>query len=78
MNLCKYKDALGKLNQGGHSYRIFNIAIIDVVLTVIVGYILALIFRWSPLYTIIGFFLLGIVMHRLFCVKTTIDKVIFG
>ena len=32
---CKYKDALGKPKEGLHSYRVFNISIIDVLLTFI-------------------------------------------
>ena len=31
---CKYKDILGKPGEGVHSYRLFDIAIIDVVLTI--------------------------------------------
>ena len=34
IDLCKYKDILGKPGQGVHSYRIFNIAIVDVILTI--------------------------------------------
>jgi len=77
-SLCQYKDIFGKPNEGAHSYRIFNIAIVDLGLTIIIGYILSIIFKWSPLYTIIGFIIFGILIHRLFCVKTTVDKLIFG
>lgn len=35
MNLCKYKNILGEPGKGVHSYRIFNIAIVDVLLTLI-------------------------------------------
>ena len=31
--LCKYKDLLGVPKKGIHKYRIFNIAIFDVLLT---------------------------------------------
>ena len=31
---CKYKDILGKPGEGVHSYRLFDIAVIDVVLTI--------------------------------------------
>ena len=34
---CKYKDALGKPNEGLHSYRVFNISIIDVLLTILLA-----------------------------------------
>jgi hypothetical protein len=38
MDLCKYKNILGVPGQGPHSYRIFNIAIVDVILTIILAY----------------------------------------
>ena len=37
--LCKYKDVLGKPKQGLHKYRIFNIAIVDVLLTIAGAYL---------------------------------------
>ena len=38
--LCKYKDALGKPEKGIHSYRFMNIAIIDVIMTIIAAFII--------------------------------------
>jgi len=32
---------------------------------------------YNFLYILIGLFLLGIVAHRVFCVRTTVDKVLF-
>lgn len=75
---CEYKDALGKVNQGVHSYRFMNIAIIDVLLTLLGSY---LIYRIFPQYSIwlllLSLFILGVLLHRLFCVRTTIDKLLF-
>ena len=33
MSLCEYKDFFGESGKGVHSYRIFNIAIVDVIMT---------------------------------------------
>ena len=76
-NLCKYKDILGKPNQGVHSYRIFNIAIVDVLLTILAAYILSIVTKYKFVYTLIFMFILGIISHRIFCVRTTIDKLLF-
>ena len=76
-NLCKYKDILGKPNQGVHSYRIFNIAIVDVLLTIIAAYILSVVTKYKLIYTLLFMFMLGIISHRIFCVRTTIDKLLF-
>jgi len=35
MTLCKYKNVLGKPKEGIHKYRIFNIAIVDTLVTII-------------------------------------------
>lgn len=76
--LCKYKNVLGKVNTGLHSYRILDIAVIDVILTVILAYVVKLIFPNKKFILILVFlFLLGIILHRLFCVRTTIDKLLF-
>jgi|APSaa5957512493_1039668.scaffolds.fasta_scaffold94364_2 hypothetical protein len=77
---CQYKDILGKPNTELHSYRIFDIAIIDVLLTVIIALLIHhYFFSKKPFYyVLIGVFLVGIVVHRLFCVRTTIDKLLFN
>lgn len=78
MNLCKYKNILGVPGQGPHSYRIFNIAIVDVLLTLILAYIISYIYKISFMKTSITLFILGILLHRVFCVRTTIDKLLFN
>ena len=35
MPLSDYKDIFGKPGEGGHAYRIFDIAIVDVIFTII-------------------------------------------
>ena len=77
MDLCKYKNILGVPGQGPHSYRIFNIAIVDVLLTLILAYIISYIYKISFVKTSITLFILGILLHRVFCVRTTIDKLLF-
>ena len=77
MTLCKYKDMFGKLGEGIHSYRIFNIAIIDVFQTIIGAFILAWITKYDVRYILPALFILGIICHRAFCVRTTIDKMLF-
>ena len=77
MDLCQYKDIFGKPGEGVHSYRLFNIAVVDVVLTVLLGLLIAywmqLNWRWASL-VVLSMFLLGIFSHWLFCVDTTIHK----
>jgi hypothetical protein len=75
--LCKYKYLFGKVGEGIHSYRVGGFAIMDVIQTILLGFFLAWLTKISVYYTIPGSFLLGIVAHRLFCVRTTVDKILF-
>jgi len=78
MDLCKYKNILGKPGKGIHSYRLFGVAIADVIMTLIGALIISYIFKYSFLYTSIFLFALGIILHKLFCVRTTVDKLLFN
>ena len=76
-NLCKYKDILGVPCEGIHSYRFGGVAIMDVIMTIIAGFFISYFFKKSFLYTTIFLFVLGIILHRLFCVRTTVGKFLF-
>lgn len=90
MTLCDYKDIFGAPNTGAHSYRLFNIAIVDVLAVVIVTLIITLLWKkykpkknkfpiiWVFVITLISLFLLGVFAHWLFCVDTTINKYLFN
>lgn len=78
MTLCKYRHIFGKENEGIHSYRLFNIAIYDFIFTVIGAAAISVIFKLSFFITLIVLLALGVILHRLFCVNTTINKYIFG
>ena len=76
--LCKYKDKLGESGKGIHSFRIFNIAVADVLLTILLTFIIRFFIpKYNFLSILIVVFIVGIILHRIFCVKTTIDKFLF-
>jgi len=83
MSLCKYANILGKPKEGAHRFRFMDIAIVDVLLTFTVAFIIYIIgskifnSNISYLTYLIALFILGIFLHRLFCVRTTIDKLLF-
>jgi len=76
-SLCKYRNALGVPGKGAHSVRLGGVAIVDVIMTLVGAYIISYYARASFAWTAAGLFLLGIVLHRLFCVRTTVDKLLF-
>jgi hypothetical protein len=83
MNYDNIKKSLDKIfgvpNKGIHSYRLFNIAYIDVIFTILGAYLIKIIFfkKTNYLKVLLGFFILGIILHRFFQVRTTIDKLLF-
>ena len=79
MDLCQYKNAFGKPGPiGMRKYRIFGIAIYDVVVTMFCVLILTYFTKTPYWITLVFVFVLGIVVHRLFCVRTSIDKMLFS
>tara|TARA_E500000331_G_C17052085_1_gene624415 strand:+ start:324 stop:566 length:243 start_codon:yes stop_codon:yes gene_type:complete len=76
---CKYKNIFGKPNEGLRKYRILDISLIDLILTILLGK--AIQFYLIPevnIYLILFWcFFSGILLHRVFCVRTTIDKFLF-
>ena len=76
---CRYKGIFGNVKEGIHSYRVLDIAIFDVIFTIIFAYIFHLLNPgYKFIYILIALFALGIMMHRFFCVRTTIDKMLFA
>jgi hypothetical protein len=77
-SLCKYKNALGQPGEGIHSYRIADIAVADVIMTLVAAYLITLLFSIPFTYSAVGLFVAGIILHRVFCVRTTVDKMLFS
>lgn len=78
VDLCRYKDIFGHPKEGAHAYRMFDIAIVDVAATVVVAYIIASVCGVVFWKSLVILFLIGIISHRAFCVRTTVDKLVFG
>ena len=78
MSLCEYKDIFGRPREGAHAYRVFDIAVVDVAATIVVAFIVSRLFGVAFWKSLIAMFLLGIISHRAFCVRTTVDKLIFS
>ena len=66
----KYKDMFGKPNEGVHSHRIYDYAIVDILMTLIGGYFIAKYYNLNIIYGFIILFLIGQICHILFCVDT--------
>ena len=77
LSLCPYKYLFGEPNKGIHKYRLFDISIFDVIVTILIAFFFSEYFKINFYEITIALFLLGIIIHRIFCIKTTVDKIIF-
>jgi hypothetical protein len=75
---CKHRDYFGKVNEGVHKSKVLGLAINDVIPTILFSLIFAYLLKLDYLLTIICVFLLAILLHRMFCVNTTLNVLIFG
>ena len=75
---CPFKNIFGKEGEGAHSIRFLNFAIVDVILTIIGSFIIGYLFNINILLVFVILMIIAIILHRLFCVNTTLNKMIFG
>jgi fatty acid desaturase len=76
-DLCKYKNLFGKPHEGLRKYRIFDIAIYDTAVVIIIGLIFSYFTGYNIWLTLAVLFISGIIAHRMFCVRTGVDKLLF-
>jgi len=67
---CPFKDVLGKPREGVHSLRIpgTDISLVDTVLTFVGAYLIK--GPYPYLHVLVAFFILGEILHMMFCVDT--------
>ena len=70
-------EIFGKPNEGIHAYRFAGIAIVDLLLTVFVAWIIAKVANVGIVAVLVGLLLMGVVAHRIFGVRTSVDKLLF-
>lgn len=71
---CEYKNLLGAPNTGVHSYRIFNIAIVDLVLTILAAGMISWFWKFSFLISVFMLIVFGVIVHYVLCVPTALNK----
>ncbi len=76
MSLCQYKNIFGEPGKGVHSYRILNIAVVDMIGTILLALLLAKLFSTSFWCMFIILLLLSIIIHKVFCVETTLTNLV--
>lgn len=81
MFFCSHKDLLGEPKKGIHSFRIkistYDFAIVDILLTIIVAIVISYKYNYNFFTTLMYMIILGIIVHYLFCVPTTLNNILF-
>jgi len=75
---CPYKYALGVPGEGVHSTRFLGTAVFDYIGTIILAMIVTKFTKIPLVLTTIGMFILGIILHMLFCLRTGTEIWLFG
>jgi hypothetical protein len=78
MTFCHYRAIAGAPGTRYHRFRFMGFSIVDVLGTIVMGILLARYLHKSPLLVTICLFILGIIVHRIFCVDTALNVLIFG
>ena len=73
---CPYANALGVPGEGVHAQRFMGLALNDTIATVVAALLTAWLFNISFLYSFIGWFVAGEVLHYAFGVNTAFLKMI--
>jgi hypothetical protein len=73
----KNKKIFGTVNKGIHKYKIFNIAIFDLLFTLLSSIIISIFMKISFITIFIFLLLISIIFHRIYGIRTTIDKLLF-
>jgi hypothetical protein len=73
---CPYKNIFGKVKEGVHSYRIFDFAVVDTVLTLLLAFFLARVLKQNVLFVFTWLLVIGVFVHKAFCVETTLTKLV--
>ena len=75
---CPYANSLGKPGEGVHAH-FFGIAVFDVLATILAAYVLHRVTGTLSLVAWLAIaFAAGVAAHRFFCVRTTVDRALFG
>ena len=73
---CPYAHILGVPGQGVHATRIFGLARNDILATFVLAFITIYFVRISFIKSLIGWFIIGEILHYLFGTKTAFLKMI--
>jgi hypothetical protein len=75
---CEFRDIAGKPRTGFHKTRFLDIAAYDLLGTIVIAIAISYVLKFNFIYTFLSLMCLAIIVHRLFCVNTKVNTMIFG
>lgn len=75
---CKYKNIFGEPNTGIHKKRFLGIALNDLLGTIIIAFLISLIYKTQFILTFVILFIIAQILHIVFCVNTFFVNNIIG
>lgn len=69
---AQWKDLFGKPREGVHRYRMFGLAAVDLILTLLLAWVIARLTQKSVLWVFVALMVLSILFHLLFGVRTAV------
>ena len=67
---------MSEIGKGIH-FHVLGVAIVDVIATIIGGWGIAYYMKWPIPLTIFFTFVIGIIIHRVLNIRTTVDQLLF-
>lgn len=74
--MCPYEDILGISNVELHK-QVMGVPILDLIATIVLSETIVFLFKTGRIITFFSVFFTWIVLHRMFCVRTTLDTFLF-
>ena len=71
---CKHADVFGHPGEGVHSTRIGGYALYDIIGTFLLAFLTTYFFRVNIFVSVLAWFIVGEILHYMFCVKTAFLK----
>lgn len=75
---CQWRHIFGREREGFHAARIAGLAANDLIGTIFLAYFISYVTSLSFLLIFAILMLSALLLHRLFCVDTTLTRLVFG
>jgi hypothetical protein len=73
--MSEFKDIFGAPNTGVHKYRMFGLAAVDLIGTVVIAYAInGFVINYALLFIFIILMILSVIIHKAFGVETALVK----